>query len=272
MIYAPKIYFMDMDIDTGKKRQFPALVITTVLFLLCIFQGQFWAAKFFPNLSGLIQIKPSLIFVEIPVQLPFSIDLILVSCLFFLIYPFVVLLYPSRPGIPSWQQAILRVRNVFVGLFALLFCMLAGAWIYYLVQDKLSLPVRNGIDSMGINADIHLAYRGYENIHLRGSLVIFLCFVIGLIICIRKIRKEPGGQAGRLTREQRMTPYERMIEEKRMMRKTGINKQEPQTAKSWQPVYPDVVKRQSNWNAQPRVCDNQPVFTFTPVAVRYMPM
>jgi hypothetical protein len=266
----PKNYFMD--IDTGKKRQFPALVITTLLFLLCIIQGQFWAAKFFPAISGLVQIKPSLVFVEIPIQLPFNIDLVLVLCLFFVIYPFLILLYPSRTGIPSWRQAIQRVRNVFVGLFALLFCMLAGAWIYYLIQDKLSMPVRNGIDSMGINADIHLAYRGFETIHLRGSLVLFVCFIIGLIICIRKIRKEPGMQAGRLTREQRMTPYERMIAEKRMIHKTGINKKEHNAAKSWQPVYPGAVTSQSGWSSQPRVCDNQPVFTFTPVAVRYMPM
>ena len=207
-----------MDIGIGKRRHFPAVAISAVLFLLCIFLGQFWVTKFFPATSGLglVQIKPTLVFMDIPIVAPFAIDLILVTGLFLLIYPLVILLYPSRPGIPSWRQAILRARNAFVGLFALLFCMLAGGYIYYLVKDQLTMQVRNGIDSIGINADIHLPYPGLENIPLRGSLVLFVCFVIGLIICIRKIKKEPGTQTSRLTREQRMTPYERMIEEKRM--------------------------------------------------------
>jgi hypothetical protein len=259
-----------MDIGIGKQRHFPAVAISAVLFLLCIFLGQFWVIKQFPATSGIVQIKPSLVFLDIPIEAPFSIDLLLVTGLFLLIYPLVILFYPSRPGIASWRQAILRARNAFVGLFALLFCMLAGGYIYYLVKDQLPLQVRNGIDSMGINADIHLPYRGFENIPLRGSLVLFVCFVIGLIICIRKIRKEPGTQASRLTREQRMTPYERMIQEKRMMgkaEKNGYN-----ADKIPQPVYPKTVINRLVSNDHPQVCYHQPVFTFTPVAVRYMPM
>lgn len=257
-----------MDIGIGKQRHFPAVAISAVLFLLCIFLGQFWVTKLFPATSGLVQIKPSLVFLDIPIAAPFTIDLLLVTGLFLLIYPLVILFYPSRPGIPSWRQAILRARNAFVGLFALLFCMLAGGYIYYLVKDQLPLQVRNGIDSMGINADIHLPYRGFENIPLRGSLVLFVCFVIGLIICIRKIRKEPGTQTSRLTREQRMTPYERMIQEKRMVgkaEKNGYN-----ADKISQPVYPKTVINRPVSNDQ--VCYHQPVYTFTPVPVRYMPM
>lgn len=262
-----------MYMDTGKRRQFPAVAISAVLLLLCIILGQFWASKMFPNISGLVQINPSLIFLDIPTPLPFTIDLVLVLGLFLLIYPVVILLYPSRPGIPSWRQAILRARNAFVGLFALMFCMLSGGYIYYLLKDQLPMNVRNGIDSMGLNADIHLSYPGVEAIHLRGSLVLFVCFIIGLTICIRKIRKEPGMQkAGRLTREQRMTPYERMIQEKRMMQKDTMKNKELPTEKSWQPVYPNVVASQSNWNDHSHFCYNQPVFTFTPMAVRYMPM
>lgn len=262
-----------MDIDTGKRRQFPAVAISAVLILLCIVPGQFWASKTFPAVSGLVQINPSLIFLDIPTPLPFTIDLVLVLGLFLLIYPLVILLYPSRPGIPSWRQAIVRARNAFAGLFAVLFFVLSGGWIYYLVKDQLPINVRNGIDSMGINADIHLAYPGLEAIPLRGSLVLFICFLIGITIFIRKIRKEPGmRKAGRLTREQRMTPYERMIREKRMIQKDGMKNNGLNTEKSWQPVYPNVVASRPGWNDQSRLCYSQPVFTFTPMAVRYMPM
>jgi hypothetical protein len=259
-----------MDIGIGKQRHFPAVAISAVLFLLCIILGQFWVIKQLPAMSGLVQIKPSIVFMDIPITAPFTIDLILVMGLFLLIYPFLVLLFPSRPGISSWRQAILRVRNAFVGLFALFFCMLAGGYIYYLVKDQLPMQVRNGIDSIGINADLHLPYRGFENIPLRGSLVLFVCFIIGLIICIRKIRKEPGAHTSQLTREQRMTPYERMLEEKRM----GVNteKRGSNTDKSWQPVYPKTVISRPVTNDHPQVCYHQPVFTLTPMAVRYMPM
>lgn len=262
-----------MDIDTGKRRQFPAVAISAVLILLCIVPGQFWASKTFPAVSGLVQINPSLIFLDIPTPLPFTIDLVLVLGLFLLIYPLVILLYPSRPGIPSWRQAIVRARNAFAGLLAVLFFVLSGGWIYYLVKDQLPINVRNGIDSMGINADIHLAYPGLEAIPLRGSLVLFICFLIGITIFIRKIRKEPGmRKAGRLTREQRMTPYERMIREKRMIQKDGMKNNGLNTEKSWQPVYPNVVATRPGWNDQSRLCYSQPVFTFTPIAVRYMPL
>jgi hypothetical protein len=257
-----------MDIDTGKRRNFPALAISAVLLVLCVIPGQFYATKLFPAISGLAQINTTLIFLEIPTPLPFTIDLILVPGLFLLIYPIVVLLYTSRP-----RQAIQRVGNVFVGLLALLFFMLSGGWIYYLVKDQLSERVRNGIDSLGLNADIHLSYPGFETIHLRGSMVLFVCFLIGITICIRKIRKEPGMQkAGRLTREQRMTPYDRMIQEKRMLQKGGMEKKEHNVDTSWQPVYPDVVISRHDKNVPTRLCYNQPVMTFTPLAVRYMPM
>ncbi|HSC40502.1 MAG TPA: hypothetical protein VLD19_21615, partial [Chitinophagaceae bacterium] len=172
-----------MDIPGGKQRPFPAVTIAAVLLLLCIIPGQFWVAKLFPALSGLVRIDPSLVFMDLPIDLPVSIDLVLVPGLFLLIYPIVVLVYPSRPGIPSWQQAVLRARSAFAGLLILLICMLSGGLIYYLVQGYLSRNVRNGIDSMGIMADVHLSYPGYENIHLHGSTVLLVCFITGMVIC-----------------------------------------------------------------------------------------
>jgi hypothetical protein len=49
---------------------------------------------------------------------------------------------------------------------------------------------------------------------------------------------------GKLTREQRMTPYERMLQEKRAPTRTNF----------------------------PHLCYNEPVMAFRPGAVAYMPM
>jgi large-conductance mechanosensitive channel len=148
------------------------------------------------------------------------VDLILVPGLFILSYLIVILLYPSRSGISSWREAIQRVGAVFAGVVALLLCVASGALISWLVRDHLSRPVRNGIDSLAINADIHLPYVEYQTIHLRGNIISLVCFIIGIAICIRQIKKVPGTRkVARLTREQQMTPYQRMLREKRELEK-----------------------------------------------------
>jgi hypothetical protein len=264
-----------MDMHAGQQRRFPAVAIAVVLFILCIIPGQAWIAKQFPAISGLAQIKPTLVFLDIPTQLPVTIDLILVPGMFFLIYTVVILLYPARPGILSLRQTLQRVRGAMMGLFALLCCMLTGGLIYYLVQGYLSNQVRNGINTLGLTADIHLAYPGYETIHLQGSMVLLICFFIGLVICIRKIRKEP--KAG-LTREQRMTPYERMLQEKRMQKKhtmqetQTIQKEEPKVYNAWKPAAIELKTIHSDYNSQSRVCNSQPIMSLKPLAVNYMPM
>jgi hypothetical protein len=261
-----------MDIHTGRQRRFPALAIVVVSLILCIVPGQFYLSKLFPSLSGLAQINPSLVFLEIPVQLPVAIDLVLVPGLFLLLYPVVLLFNPFRPGIVCWRQSMQRIRRTFAGLFVLLCCVLAGGLIYYLVQDHLTTEIRNGINSMGFIADVHLAYPGHETIYLRGSLVLFVCFLIGLLICIRKIRKEPASQ---LTREQRMTPYERMLQEKRMnekqLKQERINTSEHMAEKSWQPVRMDQEIIDPHRNGHAGVCYSQPVRTIRPEAMYFMP-
>src|SRR5436309_12628917 len=129
-----------MDIYTSEQRRFPAAVTVVVLFILCVIAGQFWITKLYPSISGLVQINPIVVFLDIPVHLPIAIDLIVAPCLFLLIYPVVLLFYP-----PQRRRTIQRVRAAFTGLFVLLCCMLSGGLIYYLVQDHLSVQVRNGI-------------------------------------------------------------------------------------------------------------------------------
>jgi hypothetical protein len=111
--------------------------------------------------------------------------------------------------------------------------------------------------------------------------VLFIGFVIGMVICIRKIRKEPGMQkAGRLTREQRMTPYERIMQEKRTkekqtMQEARIRQNAAVAAKpaaNRAPVVRQERAARSGRNSPPALCCTQPVTAFKPEAVNYMPM
>jgi hypothetical protein len=242
-----------MDVSHGKQRQFPAVTIVLVLLILCIIPGQFLVAKQFPTIAGRVQINPSLVLFDIPVQLPFAIDLIVAPVLFFLVYTGVIVFSSSR------RQVLQRLQAAFTALLILLCCVLAGGWIYYLVQDRLTTQVLTGINSIGINADIHLPYPGYESIPLRGSLIVLVSFLIGLFIFIRKIRKMPPEG---LTREQRMSPYDRMLQERRMQGK------QPQ-----QPVIKEKppVTITTHYNRQSGVCYCQPVMRFKPEALYYMP-
>lgn len=263
-----------MDSHTGQPRRFPAVAMVAVLFVLCIIPGQFWVSKQFPDISGLVQIKPSLVFLDIPTPLPFDIDLILAPALFMLVYPLVLLLFPGRSAIGH------RLKAAFTGFVALLFCMLAGGLIYYLVQDQLPANIRNGINSMGINADIHIPYPGFETINLRGSLILFVCFNIGLFILVRKLRKQPATQ---LTREQRMTPYERMLREKRLQQKQIMGEERRMQREAFNDVvYDNSYKSfdhngmqarsvQQGHHGQSHVCWCQPVMTIKPEAIYYMP-
>ena len=203
-------------------------------------------------------------FLEIPVELPFVIDLVLTPVLFLLVYPLVMLLYPSCSGIGH------RLKAAATGLFTLFCCLLVGGLIYYLVQGYLTPEVRTGINSMGISADIHVAYPGYETIPLRGSMVLFICFVIGMIICIKKLRKEPPTQ---LTREQRMTPYERMLQEKKMQGKQMVQERREveynTPIRNNFPLEPELI--QQDRHGRGYHCYNQPVSIFKPEAMYYMP-
>jgi hypothetical protein len=231
-----------------------------VLFILCIMPGQLLVAKQFPAISGLVQVKPGFIFLDIPIQLPVSIDLILAPALFFLIYPLVVLFYPSPQGMFSLRYTWHKVSGAFVGFIAILFFMLLGSGIYSLIESKLTTQMQTGLNSLGINAAVHLAYPKQQTINLQGGLLLFICFAIGMFIFIRKIRKEP---ARGLTREQRMSPYERMLQERRLQEKQQVR---PERKIEMPPeIIPPYNHRSSH------LCYPQPVRDLRPEARYYMP-
>lgn len=201
-----------------------------------------------PGISGLARIDPSLTILDIPVRMPVSIDLILVPGLFIIMYVVVILLYPFRSGMFSGREVMFRMGAVFSGVFTLLLCIGFGALISYLARGYLPKSIKNGMDSLAINADIHLPNAGYEVIPLRGNIILLVCFIIGAAIFIQRIRRTPSiRKVTRLTREQRRTPYERMLREKREQEKRAS---------------PNV----------PSMCCNHPLLTIRPEAVNYRPL
>src|ERR1044072_9088165 len=117
-----------MDIHPAQQRRFPAVAMVLALLALCIYPGQYLLTKQFPQIAGLAQFKPGLVFLEIPVEMPFVIDLVITPVLFLVLYPVVLLLYPSCSGIGH------RFKAAVTGLFVLLCSLLIGGLIYYLAQ------------------------------------------------------------------------------------------------------------------------------------------
>ena len=250
-----------MVFDPDRRRPFPTLIIVSVLVAFCIFPGQGWIARLLPGIAGVATIDPGMTILDIPIRFPVTIDLVLLTGLFLFSYAVVILVYPSRPGMPSWREVLQRIRAVFVGVFALVSCTAIGALISYLVKDHLPGSIRTGIGSMAINADIHIPYARSGTIHLPGNIIILICFVIGAAICIGKINKEPRfRKVYRLTREQLMTPYQRMLLERRGRERQGeeLRGHERQVAE----VGRDLPAR----------CLNRVVWTIEPEAVNYMPL
>lgn len=258
-----------------KERPFPALVIASLLFLACLYPGQYLMAQLLPGISGQATISPSLIIFDIPIHLPVTIDLVLVAALFFLVYGAVILVFPSGLGGTTWRQTLPRLGAVLVGMFFFFFAAATTGLISYVVHDHLPRNVRNGIDSLGVAADVSLPFSG--TIHLPGNVITLLGLIIGFAIVVARIGSTPGKRkTAPLTREQRMTPYERMKREKKLVtagrQPAAVSKQpasvKPATAASKKSIKQSPAKP----NTAKPLCQNQPLHTLEPEAVAYMPM
>ena len=167
-----------------------------------------------------------------------------------------------------WKEIAQRFWAVFSGLLILLFCVAIGGLIAYLVQDHLPKDIREGIDSLGANTVINLPYAGYKTVHLHGNVIVLLCFVIGVALCIGKIKRAPViRQTVKLTREQRMTPYQRMLREKRSQGSTTPDR--PST--DYRSPSP-ASKSPSPVNRSSSLCHIQPLRSIEPEAVNYRPL
>jgi hypothetical protein len=159
------------------------LLFVGMLLLVSVLLEQYAIAPFLPWIGALGGFRPMLVFLDIPLELP-RIDWLPVSILFAIGYSIAIAPELSRIG----QRGALRkkVWQALTGWWFLLLLILAGGGIYYATQDYLPKQVGNGIDSFGLRADITLPWP-YENlIHLHGSMLLLVFFLIGAFILSRR--------------------------------------------------------------------------------------
>lgn len=238
---------MFMAAQIGGKRPFPAVVIVLLLFAACVFPGQGWVGYRVPRIAGQATLTPSLTVLDIPVHLPFTIDLILVPGLFILSYFVVILIGSIGRGVPIGHELVHRLGAVFTGAFLLLLCLTAGGLVAYAAQLGLPPRILKSMASLGINADLNT---GFGPVHLRGDAISLLALLVGLGFFLNRIRKAPETKRPvQLTREQRMTPYQRMLQERQKQVKPKPQRPTPHA-----------------------LCNNQPLLSLQPEAVNYRPI
>jgi hypothetical protein len=296
---------------TTRQRPFPAFIIVCILFAGCLYLsqiGQDRLSGWLPGIAGLAKLDPGLIIMDIPVRLPVTVDLILLPASVIFLYSVVVLLYPSYRGADRFGEFRQRIGALFSSFFIVLCFLTVGDLLSWLVEGRLPRTIQNGLESLGMNADISLPFPGCKAIHLHGNFIAWICFGIGIIIAIGKINKAPTlTKPLRLTREQRMTPYQRMLQERSASttrptsaapstrstsaRRTSTVPTPPPSAKA-APASPAPAKptpqprpkaptpaaaklpapNRSAANRPYPLCQSQPLFVLQPEAVNYRPL
>lgn len=154
------------------------LLILLVLLTISILLDRYLIAGLFPWISMLGALSPMIVFLDIPLRLP-VIDCIPVAILFSLFFSILLVSNPGRYGKMENGDIGRRLSGLFGGVLILLVWMAAGGIIYFFAWSYLPREIRNGIDSFGIQMDIYNPYPGHETIHLRGSMLLLICFIIG---------------------------------------------------------------------------------------------
>ncbi len=217
--------------------------------MVCVYPLQGWLTSWFPQISGRSTLEPSLTIFDIPIHSAFPIDLIFVPGLFLILYSTVVLIFKAN--------LLKRLAAVFFSTITILSCIAAGAIISWVLHDHIPDQIRQGMRSLAVNAELHLPGTGYPNLHLPGDTLSLLGLIVGIVISIRIMSKTPAKHAKkrtRLTPEQRMTPYQRMLIERR----------------SDMPHRPKGVPR--HYEPSHGLCRNEPLHTLQPEAVNFRPL
>ncbi len=160
------------------------LLFVGMLLLVSVLLEQYTIAPLFPWIGQLGSFRPMLVFLDIPLELP-RIDWLPVSILFAVGYSVAIAPELSRIG----QRATLRkkVWQALTGWWFLLLLLVAGGGSFYFIQGYLPKQVGNGIDSFGLRADITFPWPSENLIHLHGSMVLLVFFMIGTFILSRRM-------------------------------------------------------------------------------------
>jgi hypothetical protein len=150
------------------------LLLVVILLLISILLEQA-IAGLCPLLSQVGGVRPMIVFLDIPLEAPLTIDWLPVGFIFMIFYAIV-----SDKGAFSRGWAILG------RWWLLLIFLLIGGGIYAGISGFLPKEIRNGIDSFGVRADLTLPYPSGETIHLQGSMIMLVFFILGWRLLINK--------------------------------------------------------------------------------------
>ena len=150
------------------------LLLVVILLLISILLEQA-IAGLCPLLSQVGGVRPMIVFLDIPLEAPLTIDWLPVGFIFMIFYAIV-----SEKGAFSRGWAILG------RWWLLLIFLLIGGGIYSGISGFLPKAIRNGIDSFGVRADLTLPYPSGETVHLQGSMIMLVFFILGWRLLINK--------------------------------------------------------------------------------------
>ncbi|HVU53950.1 MAG TPA: hypothetical protein VHD83_02805 [Puia sp.] len=164
-----------MPADHGRHRP---LLIVLVLLAISVLLDRYLISVLCPWMPALGGTSLMVVFLDIPVALPL-IDPLPVAVLFSLFYS----MMPARTSEEG------GLSGIWGGVFILACWMAAGALLYHFVEQFLPRPVRNGVDSFGINIDINTSLAEYGTLHCRGGIILLLCFILGGRTLLKRIRR-----------------------------------------------------------------------------------
>jgi len=170
-----------MNADYGRRRP---LFIVLVLFVIAILLDRYLIVGLCPWMADLGGTRLMVVFLDIPVALP-QIDPLPVAVLFSLFYSMTPTASPVRQEFAPTG----RLSTIWGGVIVLALWMSAGALVYHFAQGLLPRQVRNGIDSFGIQADIHTPFTAYSILPLRGGFILLLCFIIGGRTLVKRVNR-----------------------------------------------------------------------------------
>lgn len=169
---------------TGRKGAF---LLVAILLLISILLEQ-WLARLCPLLSETGGVRPMIVFLDIPLRTPVDIDWIPVGFIFIFFYSIV-----TTARIDATAKKAFRKKSwaVLGRWWLLLVCLLGSGALYSWASDYLPKQIRNGIDSFGVRADLILPYPSGDTIHLKGSMIMLVFFIIGWRLLVNKAALDP---------------------------------------------------------------------------------
>jgi hypothetical protein len=150
------------------------LLLVIILLLISILLEQA-IAGLCPWISQVGGVRPMIVFLDIPLQAPVTIDWLPVGFIFMIFY-----------SIVSDKRAFSRGWAILGRWWLLLIFLLIGGALFAGVSGFLPKEIRNGIDSFGVRADLTLPYPSGETVHLQGGMIMLVFFILGWRLLINK--------------------------------------------------------------------------------------